>query len=284
MTDEKTTLDTTTLETLVSKLKDFLPDFCIALIVLLVGLLTAKIIVGLIKSGLKKSRIDATIHSFLLSLTKILLDLIAIVVALSVMGVPMASIIAVIGAAGLAVGLALQNSLSNLAGGFIILFAKPFKKGDYISSNGAEGFVDSISILYTRILTADNKAVYIPNGTVSSAQIVNFTQEKLRRVDLTFSIAYDCNFQRAKEIISEVTENNPLALRVPEPTIRVIKQGESSIDIVTRIWVNGEDYWTLYFDMTENVKAAFDENGISIPFNQMDVHIREDGAKKISMN
>ena len=278
MTAEITYLDMSTLETLMMKLKSFLPELLVALIVLLIGLILTKIIVRLVKSALKKSRIDTTIHSFLLSLIRIMLDLIAAVIALSVLGVPMASIIAVIGAAGLAVGLALQNSLSNLAGGFIILFAKPFKKGDYISSNGAEGFVDSISILYTRILTADNKAVYIPNGTVSGAQITNFTQEKLRRVDLTFSISYENNFQKAKKIISDVIEENQLALREPEPTIRVIKQGESSIDIAARIWVNSADYWTLFFDMTEDVKSAFDENGISIPYNQMDVHIRDDNA------
>ena len=269
-------VDLNTIETFAIQIKNFLPDILAAVLVFAVGMLISKIILGLVKSGIKRSRLDPTVHSFFISLLRICLDVIVAVIALSVLGVPMASIIAVIGAAGLAVGLALQNSLSNLAGGFIILLSKPFKKGDYILSNGTEGFVDSISILYTRILTVDNKVVYIPNGSVSGSLITNFSQEETRRVDITFSIAYENNFEKAKQVILDVIDECKEARKSPEPLVRVVGHGDSAIQLTTRVWVDSADYWTVYFYLNERVKTAFDENGITIPYNQLDVHLADE--------
>ena len=184
----------------------------------------------------------------------------------------MTSIIAIIGAAGLAVGLALQSSLSNLAGGFIILFSKPFQVGDYVEYGGVSGTVSAISILYTRLLTIDNKAIYIPNGQISNSTLVNYTEEPKRRLDLVFSISYDDDFKKAKKILAEIISSKPTALNEPDPpAIRVTEHAASSINIIVKIWVKSEDYWNLYYDLHEEVKTRFDEEGISIPYNQLDV-------------
>lgn len=253
---------------------DYLPTLVFAIIVLIIGFLLSKFCIKLMSKGLNKSKIDPTAHSFLKSLVRVSLYIILIVIVLTILGVPTTSIIAIIGASGLAIGLALQNSLSNLAGGFLILFSKPFKVGDYIKTGTEEGTVEAISILYTRLLTIDNKAIYIPNGKVSNSTLINYTDEKLRRLDLTFSIAYENNFKTAEKLIEQVVRKNPLSILEPAPLVRVTKHASSSIDIICRVWVLGENYWNLNYDLNEDVKTVFDENGISIPYNQLDVLIK----------
>ncbi|NMB29990.1 MAG: mechanosensitive ion channel, partial [Clostridiales bacterium] len=197
-----------------------------ALIIMLIGIISSKLIIRIMSRGLEKSRIDATAHGFFKSLTNTVLYIFVLVIALSVLGVPMTSIIAVIGAAGLAIGLALQNSLSNIAGGFIILFSKPFKVGDFIETNDISGSVDSINILYTRLLTPDKKSVYVPNGNITSATIVNYTDEPVRRLDMVFKVSYDCDYRRAISIIERIIDDHPLALDEPEPFIRMVDMNE----------------------------------------------------------
>ena len=260
-------------ENFLEKFKDFLPTIIFALIVFIIGIFATKIIVKILGKGLKKSKLDITAHSFLKSLIRIILYTLVTVITLTILKVPMTSIVAVIGAAGLAIGLALQNSLANLAGGFIILFSKPFAVGDFIESNGTLGTVDSISILYTRLLTPDNKVVYIPNGQVSNGKIINYTQEKLRRLDMTFSISYASDYKKAIDLLTAIINEHPLAIKEPLPLVRVIEQGSNSINIAARIWVESDKYWDLNYDLLEQVKIAFDDNNIEIPYNQLDVHL-----------
>lgn len=252
---------------------DFLPLLAGALVVLIGGIFMSKICVKIMGRGLVKGKVDMTAQSFLKSLVKIVLYIIVIVIALSILKIPMSSIIAVIGAAGLAIGLALQNSMSNIAGGFIILFSKPFKAGDYIETGAVQGTVQAISILYTRLLTFDNKAVYIPNGQISSSTLINYTEEKIRRLDLTFSISYSDDFEKAKSILLSILQNHELALSEPKPIVRVSAHSSSSIIIAVKVWVNSSDYWALNWDLHETVKTEFDKAGITIPFNQLDVNI-----------
>ena len=187
----------------------------------------------------------------------------------------MSSIITIFGAAGLAVSLALQNCLSNLAGGFIILFSKPFVAGDILEIDGSVGKVDTISILYTKIITFDNKTVFIPNGKVSEGKIINYTESPTRRIDLKFDISYAADYQKARELILTAAADNKLILKSPEPLVRMSAHSDHSVAIDVLVWVNNDDYFNVRYSMIESVKSSFDENGIEIPFSQLDVHIKE---------
>lgn len=259
-------------ESLLERIKDFLPTLGYAILLLVIGLVIRKIMLSLMRKSVQKSRLDKTVHSFLLSAVNVILTMFIIIIVLSVLGIPTASIIAVFSAAGLAIGLALQNSLSNVAGGFIILLSNPFKAGDYISAAGSEGTVDEITILTTKIKTPDNKDIYIPNGTLAGATVTNYTRESLRRTDLLFGISYSADSAAAIQIIEDVISAHKKALSDPAPTVRIIALSESSVDITVRVWVKSEDYWEVYFDLVEQVKAALDENGIEIPFKNITVH------------
>ena len=190
-----------------------------------------------------------------------------------ILGVPATSFIAVLTTCAAAVGLALQGSLSNFAGGIMILLFKPFKVGDYIEAAGESGTVSEISVVYTELLTLDNKRITIPNGTLTNSVIENYSSEDLRRVDLTFNTSYDCDLETVKSVINKVIENNPKALKNPEPFVRLSAHNDSALTYTVRIWCKNADYWDVNFDTIENVKKAFDENGITIPYNQIDVHI-----------
>ena len=259
-------------EKLGQKFLDFLPTLLSALVIFIVGLIIDKIVIKLLKGLLNKSRIDRTVHGFIRSLAHILMMILTFIITLSILGIPMTSIIAVISAAGLAIGLALQNSLSNVAGGFVILLSKPFKVGEYISINGVEGTVKEITMAATEITTLDNKAVFMPNGSVASSTVINYTREPFRRVDLVFSVAYEEDFRRAEKIIADVASKHEKILKTPPPQIRVLELAESSVNITARVWVKCADYWDVYFDLNEQVKTAFDSEMIVIPFNQLDVH------------
>lgn len=263
---------TTFFSSILQKIQDAIPTILVAVVVFIIGALLAKLLQKAIQRGMKRSNIDDTAIGFFQSLIRVILYTVLLVICLSILNVPMSSIVAVIGAAGLAIGLALQNSLSNLAGGFIILFSKPFKAGDYIETSGVSGTVESVGILYTRIITPDNKTVYIPNGTVSGSVISNYTEKKLRRLDLEFSISYESDFDKARALILQIVEGSALALKEPAPLVRMGRQDDSAIIIFTYVWVDSADYWELRYTLLETVKKQFDANGISIPFPQVDVH------------
>lgn len=254
-----------------------IPVIIAAIVVLAVGIFLSKLTVKLMSKAMDKSKLDLTINRFVRSAVKIVLYVLVITVVLTILGVPMTSIITVIGTAGVAIGLALQNSLSNLAGGFLILFSKPFRVGSYIRCGDAEGTVDSISILYTKLLTVDNKAVFIPNGTAAGAVVTNYNEMPLRRVDLVFGISYDSDYDAAVKAIENALAGNDLIIREKgmEPFIRMSSHDASSIAITVRLWTKTENYWDVYFAAVEGVRREFIKDNIEIPYEQLDVHIRQ---------
>lgn len=272
------------LETAAAYIKDALPSIIVSVIVLVLGILAAKFITKLTGKAVSRSNIDNAAGHFLVSLVRVLLYIVVVIMALSVLKVPMSSIITILGAAGLAVSLALQNCLSNLCGGFIILFSKPFSAGDLIEVDGSLGKVSTIGILYTKITTFDGKTVSIPNGKVSDAKIINYTETPTRRIDLQFQISYSADFDKARAAVLEVICADGLILKEPAPMVRIGAHNESSLSIDTLVWVKNDDYYTARYNMLENVKKAFEENGIQIPFPQLDVHMKDKTDEKNSHN
>ncbi len=224
----------------------------------------------------KSKHIDTTVYRTLSYLTKVALKILLVLSLVAYLGIDTSAITALIASLGVGVGLAVNGTLSNFAGGILLLFTRPFKDGDYISANGFEGTVEDIFVCNTKIRTNDNKVVYLPNGKLSTSEIVNFTENSTRRVDLTYSISYSDDFEKAEEIVKQVAAANAKVLKDPAPKARITKHASSSIDLFCAVWCKTEDYWDVLFDMNEQVKKAFDENGISIPFNQLDVHVKND--------
>ncbi len=219
------------------------------------------------------SKLDDSVKSFLNSTISIGLKILAVIIAATILGIDGTALSAVLGSAGLAIGLALQGSLSNFAGGVMILFFKPFKIGDFIDNHTDSGTVREIGIFYTTITTPDNKCITIPNGALSNATVVNYSTEKFRRVDLEFTTAYSTDIDKALRVMRAVVTSNTLVLEEPAPLIRLVRQDASALAFAVRVWCNSSDYWTVYFDLNESMKKAFDKVGIEIPFNQLDVHI-----------
>lgn len=248
-----------------------------AIILIVVGLKLIKWLVKIVKKAMERSRLEAGVVSFLSSLIKYALYFVLILLVLAQFGVTTGSVVAVLGSAGLTLGLALQGSLANFAGGVLILLLKPFVVGDYIVSGveGKEGTVSGISIFYTKLLTIDNKVVQIPNGALSNATVTNVTQMPERMLDMVFNVSYDTNLDKVKTVLNKIVEEENTILADRDVNIFVKELGESSINMGLRVWVKTEDYWSTKWRLTENVKKAFDENGISIPFPQLDVAIKK---------
>ena len=245
----------------------------IAIMVLLIGFKLVDLFGKKFKSTKFYNKLDPTARTFFKSFLTIALKIVLVVAAAIIVGIPMASLVAVIGSAGLAIGLALQGSLSNIAGGFIILVFKPFKVGDFITSADATGTVESINIFYTKILTVDNKVVQVPNSIISNQTLTDYSTKDVRRVDLTFSTSYDCDLEKVKSVLLSVSDKTPKALKDPAPQARLNAHSASSLDFILRVWCATDDYWDVYFDLVEGVKKAFDDNGIEIPYQQIDVHV-----------
>lgn len=253
-----------------------LPTIILAIIVLIVGTLVVKLALKLLSKGLNKTKLELTVTKFTVQMAKIVLYTLLVTVVLSLLGIPVTSIIAIIGTAGVAIGLALQNSLSNVAGGFLLMITKPYKIGDYITTNGVEGTVSRISILHTQLDSLTNQAIFVPNGQAINAIIINNNGNDNRCIDLACSISYDDDFEEARKVIVAVLEKNPLVLKDRGLFVRMKEHAASAIVIAVRVWCKTENYWTLYFDLMEQIRAAFIENGISIPFDQLDVHFVSD--------
>ena len=246
----------------------------------LINWLSKKIAKRADKKVEENKKIDKTIYKTVSYVVKVGLKVLVVLGLISYVGIDTSAITALIASLGVGVGLAINGTLSNFAGGVLILITRPFKDDDYIQACGYEGTVEDIRICHTRLRTTDNKVVYLPNGKLSTSEVVNFSEKDLRRVDLKFSISYSDDFEKAKTIIRKVCDANELVLKDPEPSVRVSAQSSSSIDISAKVWCKNADYWTVNFDMIENVKKAFDENGITIPFNQLDVHVVSDVTTK----
>ena len=245
-----------------------------ALLILFVGLKLIRWLVSHFKKSRAAKRLDPTVLSFLVSVLNIGAILLLAVLIASVVGVSSASIVAVLGSVRLAIGLALQGSLANFAGGVMILLFKPFVIGDYIElKTGEVGTVTNISIFYTTLLTVDNRRLVIPNGAVSNASVTNYTAMPQRRVDLEFSVAYDSDAALVKRLILETAAQDPRIQKDPAPFARMTRMDASALVFTFRGWCETGDYWEVYFDLCERVKAAFDANGVAIPFPQMDVHV-----------
>ncbi len=221
----------------------------------------------------KSKKVNQTLYRTLAYISKIMLKVLVVLVLVGYLGIDTSAISALIASLGVGVGLAVNGTLSNFAGGILLLITHPFRDGDYISANGFEGTVEDIFICNTKIRTNDNKVIYMPNGKLSTSEIINYSEKPLRRVDLTFSVSYSDDFEKAENIILDLIAKHPLTLEDPAPRARVKSHGASSIELTTAAWCKTEDYWSVFFDLNEQVKKAFDENGISIPFPQMDVHL-----------
>ncbi len=248
------------------------------IIALLLLIISFKLINGLAKRFTKrfeKRKVDKTIARTIVYVFKLGMKIIVAICLVGYVGIETSGITALVTSFGVCIGLAVNGALSNLAGGVMIIITRPFKLDDYIETLGYSGTVEEIRITQTKLRTPDNKVVYIPNGTLSSAEIVNYSEKDVRRLDNTFSIAYNCDFEKAKQILTNICMEHELVLKDPAPFVRVSNHGSSSIDIVTRVWTKSEDYWTVNFDLLEKVKTEFDANGIEIPFEQLDVNIKK---------
>ena len=254
---------------------DFVIDLVIALIIIIVGFKIVSIIIGSMKKPHKYGRLDPTVKSFLISFLNISLKILVLVIALQVLGVSSASIVTVLGSCALAIGLGLQGGLSNIAGSIMILIFKPFKVGDFISTNGFEGTVKSISIFYTKIITPDNKTVQLPNGILSNNNIINYNVNGKRRIDLNITVDYKSNINQVKKVINGVIKRHSKILQDEKNLVRLLSHAESSLVFAVKAWVVPEDYWDVYYDLMEQIKEELDKNHINIPFNQLDVHIKK---------
>jgi len=224
----------------------------------------------------EKGKLDKTLARTFAYIFKLGMKCLIGICLIGYVGIDTSGLAALVVSLGACIGLALNGALSNLAGGILIILTRPFRVDDFIEAQGYSGTVEDIHITTTKIRTGDNKVVYIPNGPLSSGTIVNYSVKDTRRVDFTFSIGYGDDFEKAKGIILDICTSHELVLKDPEPMVRISEHGASSINLVTRVWVNSADYWTVNFDILEAVKTAFDKEGIEIPFNQLDVHVKKD--------
>lgn len=265
----------TYLEGMVPSLLGFLVQVIVAIIVLLIGSRIIKFLLKLIKKSLDRSKVEAGVVTFLCSLVKYSLYFVLAMIILAQFGVTTSSVVAVLGSAGLTLGLALQGSLSNFAGGVLILLLKPFVVGDYIIDGvtGQEGTVSSITIFYTKLLTIDNRMILIPNGTLSNSSITNVTHMEKRRIDLLIGVSYEANLAKTKQVLLDVVKSEDKILPGEPVDVYVSELADSSVQMGVRAWVKTEDYWPIRWKMTEDIKNALDANGISIPYPQMDVTV-----------
>ncbi|MEN8225686.1 MAG: mechanosensitive ion channel domain-containing protein [Bacteroidota bacterium] len=244
-----------------------------AIVVLIIGLWVIKLITGGFVRMMKKKDTDPSLRGFLKSIVSVLLKIMLFISVMGMVGVEATSFIAILGAAGLAVGLALQGTLQNFAGGVIILLFKPYKSGDFIDGAGHMGTVKEIKIFTTILNTPDNKTIIIPNAQLSNSSLTNFSTLPERRVDFTFGIGYGDDFDKAKSVLLALINADERILKDPEPFIALSELADSSVNIVVRVWAKGADYWGIFFDMNEKVYKTFSQEGLNIPFPQMDVHL-----------
>ncbi len=260
-------------ESAMAMMMEWGPKILLAIVILFIGFKFIKIFMRIWDKVMKKQRIEISFRRFLRSLVSIILKVVLLITVLSALGIKMTSFVAIFGAAGLAVGLALKGSLSNFAGGVMIIFFKPFRVGHYIQAQGQDGTVYSINIFSTILHTPDNKTIIIPNGDLSNSSIVNYSEQKTRRVDMIFGIGYDDDLKKAKDILNQLIKKDKRILEDPASFVGVKELADNSVNFVMKVWCATDDYWAIYHDMLENVKITFDKEGISIPYPQRDVHL-----------
>ena len=256
------------------------PKIVLAILVLIIGLWIINRFTRGVRRMMETRKVNISLIGFVSSLTNIGLKVLLLISVAGMIGIQTTSFIAILGAAGLAIGFALQGTLSNFAGGVMVLIFKPYNVGDLIQAQGHLGVVKEIHIFVTILLSPEKKTIIIPNGAISNGDITNFTTEGIIRVDMTFGISYSSNIKKAKEVLLKVMEEHPNVLKDPAPFVGVSALADSSINLAVRPHAKPEDYWTVYFDVYENGKEALDKAGITIPFPQMDVHLNKLDIKK----
>ncbi|MEQ8289788.1 MAG: mechanosensitive ion channel [Gammaproteobacteria bacterium] len=254
-------------------------NIAIAAVILFAGIWISKKVKGIVAKTMTKRGVDELISSFLSNIVYVALVAFVVIAALSKLGIQTTSFVAIIGAAGLAIALSLQGSLSNFASGVMIVAFRPFKVGDFIEAGGVAGIVEGIQIFSTQMRTGDNKAIIVPNSSIIGGNIVNYSAKDTRRVDMVFGIGYDDDIKKAKDILMKLIEEDDRILKDPEPVVAVSELADSSVNFVVRPWVNASDFWPVKFDFTEKVKTTFDQEGISIPFPQRDMHVYNEEKK-----
>lgn len=272
-----------TFEEFLNNLVAFATSFALklvgALLVLIIGRLVIKWVMKLIRNSKLAKNADSTVARFLTNVLNIILHVILVISVIGILGVPVTSVITLLASAGVAIGLALQGALSNLAGGIMILIFRPFRLDDYVEAGDFSGTVKDIGIFYTILNTPDNRIVTIPNGTIMSKEVVNYSVNDTRRVDFTFSVAYGTDVARVRSILVEEASKHELVHKDPAPFARLSKQNESSLDFTLRVWTDRADYWTVNFDLLEAINNRFVAENIEVPFNQLDVHIAQPSEK-----
>ncbi len=252
------------------------PLIIAAIAIVVIGFIISNLIGKLLIKALRSKGVDPSIHSFIKTVVTLILKFIFVLSALSTLGFDINSFVTALGAAGITAGLGLQSSVSQLASGVQILANHPFKSGDYIDVGTVSGKVQEIKMMYTVLITVDNKRVIIPNSYITTNNIINYNAEERRRLDLVFSVSYDADIEKVKGILHKLVSDNDIILTTPEPLIAVKEHAASSVNLNCFIWCKNEDYWDAYYYMQEAVKLAFDENNISIPYGQLDVHITKE--------
>lgn len=248
----------------------------IFLAVLIVGVIIVRALCYGLNRLLRKSKMEKTLIGFVVTVCRFVLYLVLVFILAGIIQIDMTALASALSAAVVAIGLALQNSLSNIANGVVIISTHPFKEGDYVNIGGTEGSVQSIGMFVTTLITPDNKKVILTNTKVIGDYIINYSERPTRRVDMIFSVSYSEDIEKAKKVIREVVDNHPLIIDEPAPTVRLHEFKDSCINIIVRPWVNNADYWTVYWDLNEQIFEAFNANGIEIPFNQLDVHVKKE--------
>ncbi len=267
------------LNTILPKLQELITLYGLkviaAAVIFIVGRWVAKGLKRLIVRALIKGKVDQTLVSFLGHLTYFTLLAFVIIAALNQLGIQTTSFIAILGAAGLAVGLALQGSLANFAAGVLMIIFRPFRVGDYVEGGGTAGIVEEIQIFTTKLRTPDNKSIIIPNSKITGDNIVNYSAKDSRRMDMIVGVSYDDDYDQVKEVLGDILAKDGRILEEPPPTIGIVEFGDNSVNFAFRPWVKTAEYWDVYFALTEAIKKRFDEEGITIPYPQRDVHLFE---------
>lgn len=259
----------------VTWLQENIVSFVMAIVIFIVGRWIANVLAKLVNKMLIKAKVDEMLANFLTGIVKAILIIFVIIAALSQLGIDTTSLSVVIGAAGLAIGMALKDSLNNFASGVMLILFRPFKTGDFVEAGGVAGIVETITVFSTTMRTGDNKEVIVPNGGIYGGTITNYSARDTRRIDMVFGIGYDSDLLKAKAILNEMVAADERILKDPAPVVAVSELADSSVNFVVRPWVKSGDYWAVLWDMQEKVKLRFDQEGISIPFPQMDVHVNQ---------
>lgn len=246
------------------------------ILVALIGIWVIRIIMKITEKSLKKSKINQSVHGFIKGIVSISLKILLIITLAALLNIETNTFVAIFSACGLAIALALKDNLSNFASGILIVFFHPFEVGDFIENQGSMGTVKDIQLLYTYLITPDNKKIIIPNNELTNSKVINFSSEATRRVDLIFGVDYNSNIKEVKQILSNIVDKHPLILEEKDSIIRLAEHGDSSLNYHVKVWCLKENYWAIYYDLHEQVKNEFDKHNISIPFPQRDLHMIND--------